>query len=141
MNKSVADSVSQTAQVILPIIRNVIARQTAQSIIGVQPMTGPAGSIFSLKPTHYPVTVKLTKEHYRYFLRVYNRRQYHRVDYIDSLQYPSVKITRQDDVEYNAMKARVWAIKNLKSGSYISSGGTFWFAREKDYTLFLMRWS
>jgi hypothetical protein len=39
------------------------------------------------------------------------------------------------------LKARVWAIKNLKPGSYINRGGVFWFAREKDYTLFMMRWS
>jgi hypothetical protein len=74
-------------------------------------------------------------------LRVYNRRQYHTVDYIDSLGYPVVKLTRRDDGVFDAMNARVWAIQNLKSGSYISSGAKFWFAREKDHTLFLLRWT
>jgi hypothetical protein len=140
-NKNTASAITQTAQVLLPIIRRVMATQLANDIIGVQPMTGPAGGIFSLKPTYYPITVKLTKDHYRYFLRVYNRRQYHTVDYIDSLGYPVVKLTRRDDGVFDAMNARVWAIQNLKSGSYISSGAKFWFAREKDHTLFLLRWT
>jgi hypothetical protein len=120
----------QTVKVLLPLIRNVMPSIIANDIIGVSPMTAP-----------YPTTVKLTKEHYRYFLRAYNRRQYHTVDYINSLGYPSVKLTRRDDSEYNALKARVWAIENLKPGSYINSSGVFWFARDKDYTLFLMRWA
>lgn len=115
---------------LLPMIRNVMPSIIANDIIGVQPMTNP-----------YPVTVKLTKDHYRYFLRVYNRRRFHTVDYIDSLGYPSVKLTRRDDSDYDALKARVWSINNLKQGSYIHRGSTFWFAREKDYTLFLMRWT
>ena len=131
----------QAVKVLLPLIRNVMPSIIANDIIGAQPMSAPAGDIFNLKPKYYPVTVRLTKDHYRYFLRAYNRRQYHTVEYIDSLGYPSVKLTRRDDNEYNALKARVWAIENLKQGSYINSGGVFWFARDKDYTLFLMRWS
>ena len=131
----------QTVKVLLLLIRNVMSSVIANDIIGAQPMSAPAGSVFNLKPKYYPVTVSLTKDHYRYFLRAYNRRKYHTVDYINRLGYPSVKLTRPSDQEYNALKARVWAIKNLKPGSYINSGDVFWFAREKDYTLFIMRWS
>lgn len=35
-------------RVILPIIKKVMPNIIAQSILGVQPMTGPAGSIFTL---------------------------------------------------------------------------------------------
>jgi len=138
-NKNTASLSTQTAQVLLPLIRNVMPNIIANDIIGVQNMSASAGNIFSLRPT-YKITVRLTKDHYRHFLRVYNRRQYHTVDYIDSLGYSSVKMSRRDDAEYNALKAKVWAITNLKPGTYINSGGTFWFAREKDYTLFMMRW-
>lgn len=113
----------------------------ANDIIGAQPMTPAAsGDVFNLK-NPYTVTVKLTKDHYRYFLRAYNRRRYHTIDYIDRLGYPSVKLTRRDDVDYMPLQARIWATKNLKLGSYINSRDTFWFAREKDYTLFLMKWA
>lgn len=126
----------QTAKVLLPLIKNAAPSIIANEIIGTQPVFSVADDGFSLK------NVRLTKEHYRYFLRVYNRRKFHTVDYIDSLGYPSVKLTRRDDSEYNALKARVWAIDNLKSGSYINSvgKGKFWFAREQDYTLFLLKW-
>jgi len=36
-------------KVILPVIRNVMANVIAADIIGVQPMTGPAGQIFTLR--------------------------------------------------------------------------------------------
>jgi hypothetical protein len=130
---------TETVKVLLPMIRNVMPGIIANDIIGVQKMSAPSGEIFTVGK--YQVKVRLTKEHYRHFLRVYNRRQYHTVNYINSLGYPSVKLSRRDDVEYNALKAKVWAITNLKLGTYINSGGTFWFAREKDYTLFLLRWS
>lgn len=123
-----------STDVFLEVLRETIPSLIANDIIGMSSMNEIDKGTFDL-------TVKLTKEHYKYFLRVYNRRQYHKVSYIDSLGYPSVKLLRRPDDSYDGLNARIWAIKNLSRGSYINSGSRFWFAREKDYTLFLMRWT
>lgn len=114
----------------------------ANYLIGVQPMTAAAGQVFSLSSRYgYQSKVRLNKAHYRHFLRINNRRQYHTTEYLDTLNYPSVKLTRRNDSPNNAMDARIWAVEHLKEGTYINSGGQFWFANERDYTLFSLKWS
>lgn len=136
-------SISSTVEnffdpVLLPMIRRVMPNIIAQSIIGVQPMTGPAGSIFSMRPYGWPGRVLFTKDHYRHFLRVYNRRKYHHPDYITGLGYSKMRLSRRDHLANNA---EVWCRDNLKTGSYVYDRGDFWFAYERDYTLFVLKWS
>ena len=41
---------NQLNPVLLPVIRRVMPNIIAHQIVGVQPMTGPVGSIFSMRP-------------------------------------------------------------------------------------------
>jgi hypothetical protein len=128
--------------VILPMIGRLIATQMANDIIGVQPMTAPAGQIFTMRGNYnWAGRVVLYKAHFNHFLRVYNRRKHHHPEYITSLGYSHAKLTRRNDLEINANNAEEWCRKTLKPGSWIYSSGDFWFAYEKDYTLFTLRWS
>ena len=125
--------------VILPIIRRVMPDYIAQSIIGVQPMTGPVGRIFDAHDTwKFSLRVTMTKVHYRHFLRVYNRRKSHLPDYITGLGYQIVRISAAKD---RHLEAEQWCRDTLKPGSYVRRLGNFWFAYDRDATLFMMRWS
>jgi len=122
--------------VLLPIIRRVLPTLIAHEIIGVQPMVGPAAGIFGLK-NGWRGRVKLTKDHYRYFLRVYNRRVYHHPEYLTSLGYLHVKVSRRDDLYSQALD---WCYDNLKNGSWVCSHTDFWFANNEDALAFKMCW-
>jgi hypothetical protein len=119
--------------VILPIIRRVWPNILANELIGVQPMTGPVGEIFGRRPNG---RVLMNKVHYRHFVRVYNRRKYHRPEYITSLGYTHVRVRISD-----AIAVQRWCREILRAGSYVRSHNDFWFAYERDATLFTLRWS
>jgi hypothetical protein len=145
-NKSTASSISADAvKVLLPMIRNVMPKILAHDLIGVQQMTGPAGQIFTMRTRYgfngWEGRVALTKDHFRHFLRIYNRRKHHHPEYITSLGYSHTKLSRRNDIEVNANNAEAWCRKTLKPGSWIYSSGDFWFAYDRDYTLFVLRWS
>ena len=120
--------------VILPLIRRVMPNIIAHDLIGVQSMTGPVGQIFSSKWTldH----VKMQKENFGHFVRVYNRKKYHKIGDIADLGYTMLKV---DTI--NAVKAKYWCKENLKPGAFICVNTRFCFAYDRDATLFAMRWS
>jgi hypothetical protein len=124
---------TESVKVLLPIIRNVMTNIIANDIIGVQPMSATAGSIFS--SSNWAGRVRMHKEHYNHFLRVYNRRKTHHPDYLTGLDYKKVRIGFS-----NAIAADQWCRKTFKTGTYVRSSADFWFAYERDYTLFLLRW-
>lgn len=129
-------------KILLPVIRDIDPEIIASQLIGVQPMSGPAAQIFSMK-TRYEFTgwrgrVLLNKNHYGHFLKIYNRRKYHHPEYITNLGYPHMKLSRRNDLANNAEE---WCSKKLKPGSYIYSSGDFWFAHDRDFMLFALRWS
>jgi hypothetical protein len=139
-NQSQAAAITATAQwVILPLIRRVMPSIIAQDIIGVQPMTGAFNSIHSqgwVLRNGYPGRITLTKNHYRHFLRVYNRRNRHHPEYITQLGYSHFKIDYT-----NRQDAAVWCKQTFKPGSFIISFNDFWFAYERDAMLFSLRWN
>lgn len=121
--------------VILPIIRRVMPSIIANDILGVQPMSGPVGNIFSMRGTWHG-TLVMQKHHFHHFLRVYNRRKNHSGSYLDSLGYQRIALG------YSKVGgARQWCKDTLKHGSYLISINEFWFAYDRDATLFMMRWS
>ena len=124
--------------VLLPIIRRVMPSIIANSIIGVSPMTGPAGSIFDMYKTwKFPPRVVMTKVHYRHFLRVYNRRIHHLPAYITGLGYQTIQLRAVRD---RHIEAEEWCRENLKPGSYVRRHSNFWFAYDADAVLFKMHW-
>jgi hypothetical protein len=125
-------------KILLPRIRNLDPNVIASQLIGVQNMSGPVGNIFTLTPTYNYSKVKLSKVHYRHFLRIYNRRTFHDVSYITTCGYPTIKVSRRHD---KASIAAAWCEKHLKSGSFIYHSGQFWFAYDRDFTIFLIKWA
>jgi hypothetical protein len=105
----------------------------AHDIIGVQPMTGPVGSIFN--STWTLDSVVLTKDHFKHFLRVYNRKKYHKLRDITALGYATIDISA-----FNTFSARQWCRETLKPGSFVCSNARFCFAYEQDYVMFMLRW-
>ena len=125
-------------KVLLPIIRRVMPTIIANDLIGVSPMSGPAGNIFTLQERYrngWAGRLKLNKDHYRYFLRIYNRRIHHHPEYITSLGYPHVRVSRRDSLNIVALD---WCLDNLKPGTWIYNNSDFWFADQNDYVLFRM---
>ena len=125
-----------TVSVLLPIIRRVMPSIIANDIIGVAPMTGPVGDIFGRWSGWYG-RVKLTKDHFRHFLRVYNRRTHHHPDYLHSLGYPHVKVSRRMFLYTDAVD---WCDHTLARGSWVNSFNNFWFANHADYVMFKLTW-
>ena len=125
-----------TVSVLLPFIRRVMPNIIANDILGVSPMTVPTAGLFGLKNGWYG-RVKFTKNHFRHFLRVYNRRTHHHPDYLHSLGYPHHKVSRRI---FNYMDARYWCEDTLAPGSWLNSFNDFWFANHDDYVMFKLVW-
>lgn len=125
-------------------LRKIIPNQIAQDIVGVQPMTRSGGrSIFQnsrLFRTRYdPILVPMTKENYKHFLRANNRKKRVGEDYLTDLGY-SYHFSRKP--LHDIFPQIEWCGKNLKKGAYVNFiFQHFWFAYERDYTLFTLRWS
>lgn len=122
--------------VLLPLIRSVMPNIIANQLIDVQPMTGPVGSIFSNRArynqTRYDL-VRMTKQHFRHFLRVYNRREMHTPEYLTSIGYTSVTVGYR-----KVITSRQWCKDTLPEGSYVIITNRFWFANDRDSTLFTL---
>lgn len=109
----------------------------AQDLIGVQPMTGPAVDIFTMRGNYnWAGRVVLYKEHFNHFLRVYNRRKHHHPDYLTNLGYTKIRLAYSKTID-----AARWCRETFKRGTYVRSSSDFWFAYERDAMLFTLRWS
>lgn len=125
-NQSTTTTLTKTAQsVLLPIIRRVMPTIIANDILGVQNM---------IDLDFAPWIMKMEKVHYQHFVRLNNRRKTQRISNLDAAGYTCVKLDRG----WN--DPREWCNKNLKPGSYINLHTRFWFAYERDATLFMLRW-
>lgn len=114
-------------------IGRLIAEHIANEIVGVQPIPKTAGKIF-VSPT-WVDRVFMTKAHYAHFLKVYNRRKYHRIDYITDIGYRCHRVRMKDTVAVNR-----WCRNTFKTGTYVRSNSYILFAYERDYMLFLLTW-
>lgn len=131
------NNIQQLNKVILPIIRRVMPNAIAQSIIGVQPMTGPTGMIYTMRARYgkYLNKIRLDKQHYRKFLRLYDRRQftYHQ-DILDA-GYSFCEVAYDPDIV-------PWCNEQFGKCGYIYDVVyiRFYFENINDQTLFKMRW-
>ena len=109
--------------VLLPLIRRVMPNIIANDLIGAT-------------YGDWHGSLVMHKHHFQHFLRVYNRRKSHSGLYLSGLGYQKV------NVEFSkVLYARNWCKDTLKHGSYLISINDFWFAYDRDATLFMMRWS
>jgi hypothetical protein len=123
--------------VLLPIILRalptLLAREVLYGGVGIDKNLDIEDKMNKLRGI--PGRVLMSKVHYGHFTKVYNRRKRHHPEYLDNLGYWRLRICAS-----NAIKARRWCRSNLKEGSYINSVVDFWFANERDYIFFAMKW-
>jgi hypothetical protein len=118
-------------QVLIPIIRNVMPSMIAQSIIGEQALEDVFEEFITIEGVW-----SLQKEHFQHFLRVNNRKKYHKIGDIAALGYPMAKANI-----LHVSKAKQWCRDNLKPGSYVTAVNRFCFANKNDWLIFTMKWS
>lgn len=122
--------------VILPIMRRVMPNVIANSIIGVQPMSGPIGMIYSMRARYVYVKnkIQLSKQHYRKFLRLYDRRQFTYHDDILKAGYFWCNVNDETDIVE-------WCNSMFGQYGYIhdSVNLRFYFENINDQTAFKMR--
>lgn len=124
---------AKTAKVLLPLIRRYMPNIIANDIIGVQPTSSEdyIGSII-----YENGSVLMQKIHYQHFVRLPNRKKFHRFsEIVEKYKYTSVKISA---LKYK--DAKLWCEQNLKPGSYIQLNTHFVFAYESDAVWFGMVW-
>lgn len=80
-----------------------------------------------------------SKQHYRHFLRLNNRKKSHKPVDVTRAGYRSISVKwRWEDKNYSEYIE--WLQKNCKQGSYLQHNGQFWFAHEHDYVMFKLIW-
>lgn len=132
-------NIQALSKVILPVIRRVMPTLIANDIIGVQPMTGPGSMIYSLRnkikklPRYYPIT--LQPEHYRYFVRLYNRRMTQSAESIDAARY---KFATHSGDTFNEIN---WCEKTFAKGSFIVFHNIIWFANDSDWAFYKVKFA
>jgi hypothetical protein len=108
--------------IIMPIIRQVTPTLLANSILGVQPMTGPVGEIFTMKANYAPLKYKFSRAKWYYADHRYE--------------------------DYDAIIA--WCTEQFGPRPKRPDAWTRWvdehidrikFRDEKDYAWFVLRWS
>lgn len=126
--------------VILPLIRRVMPTVIANQIIGVQPMTGHVGSIFSTNGIrlYRPPRIKMTNMHYKVFLRLNNRKKSQTADDLLKAKYPYMPF--HFTVLDNATDCIEWCDQQFTKYGYILDKGVLWFENDNDVTLFKLRW-
>jgi hypothetical protein len=121
----IAASVTATAQkILMPMIRNLYPQVLAQSILGVQPMTGSVGEVFTVKKAR---------------LRYESKYKFSRAKWYDADHH-------YDDYE----EVMAWCTEHFGPRPRRPDAWTRWydihidrirFRDEKDYAWFVLRWS
>ena len=120
-------------KILMPVIRDVMPNILASQIAGVQPMTGPTGQIFGHSRSCMPERIRFTKDNYRHFLRLNDRKT--------SQTHSDIK---QAGYRYQTRTLKYeeigWVEETL-GDRVITFYDTIYFAYETDLTLYLLRWS
>lgn len=121
--------------VLIGIVRKYMANVIAHDIAGVQPMTGPSADVFKMR-ARYSGSGRLSNNHYRYFLRLYNRRKYHDFDSFNKAGYPFIVTT----APYISNEWLKWMRENIGQYRYFRFGDTIFFEDQKLIVLYQLRW-
>lgn len=144
---------AQYDNVLLGIVRRAMPNIIAQDILGVQPMTGPTGSIFSMRAKYglqskFPKEIKVNRnryaypmgiEYHKYFTRINNRRKTQTVDEMRKAGYVEVIVDVKISDVYEEWEK--WMNDNLKYRFFYAGQLTCFFASESDRILYLLRWA
>lgn len=116
--------------VLISNIRKVLPQLIANEIVGVQPMGEVYDAFSSWSQTAY-----MQKVHYQHFLKLYNRKKYHRLSDLENAGYPVFKVDVLDSVV-----AKEWCQQNLREGTWVRCMSRFAFAYESDAARFSLVW-
>ena len=141
-------NLANLSKVILPIVRRVMPSIIATDIIGVQPMTGPTGQIFTLRNRYGKgkyrgkrddrLKIPLQPGHFKVFLRLYNRRKFTLHEDILAANYPWVYINSYQA----AQEAQDWCKERFGKCGYIFDMrfSRFYFENREDCAMFTLSW-
>lgn len=127
-------SMSAFDPILIPMIRRLMPNIIANSIIGVQPMTGPTANIFNLRFAREH-RVLVSKEHYKIFLRVNDRPKTQPLRAFRSAGYPTVDLNIIDTIP-----AMQWCREQFGEHGFLRFNTMFVFKDEDDAMAFRMRW-
>jgi len=129
-------STPQYDPVLMPLIRRVWPQIIANDIIGVQPMTSwIKTSIFSPKAKfkYDNEKVRMKREKYNTFVRVYNRKKHVTREDFYRANYPWVDADLKQD--WGAMHE--WCKNSFGKNNYVWFGERFFFVNEDQKALFI----
>lgn len=144
----ISDQYKNANSVLLPLIRNVMPNVIAHDIAGVQPMTGPTGSLFKMRKRYQRIFDSITpkrhgyrmsKEQLRNFLRVNNRRKTHTIEEMRAYGYPSIEITNL--LWKQAIDWENWLDENMPNQYFYAGETDLFFSEEQYKIMYLLRWS
>lgn len=133
------------SSVLLPIIRRVMPNFIAAQIIGVQPMSGPAGSIFGLSSLGKR-EIPFTKGMYRKFLRLNDRKKTQTLDNLIKAKYFIVYMKyAHEDTLINKHEIKSWCDQQYGPQGYailesVWGPATVILENSEDQTMFLLNW-
>ena len=123
-NPNLAASVTTTGhQTLMSVIRQLTPTLLAQSIVGVQPMTGSVGEVFTMRANYgYQPKYK------------FSRAKWYEAEY-DWVHYGEVNDWCKQHFGPHDINPNAWSRWNHKYE------GKILFRDEKDYVFFVLRWS
>jgi hypothetical protein len=128
MATNIAASVTATAQqILIPMIRQVYPSLIAQQILGVQPMTGPTGEIFTMRTMYDLDSIKFRKKY------KFSRAKWYMMDF-DIKYYIEVKEWCAEQFGKHDRCPDAW------SRWWHRYESTIYFRDEDDAIMFKLRW-
>lgn len=128
--------------VLIPLLRRVMPSIIANDLIGVQPMIGPVGSIFTLSNWYKNVRrIPLTVYHYKVFLRLNNRKKTQTFKDFEQTKYPHFELKRYPMQLFDTTEPILdWCVAQFGEFGFVKCGPDIWFKDEYDFLMFKMRW-
>ena len=131
-------------KILLPKLRAVLPHIIANQIIGVQPMTGPVGQIFSMRYRYghssleWGARILMSKELYNKFLRLNNRKIYQKTESIKQAGYPFVRYVGKTFEDH--MECIDWCNDIFGKNGYMTFNNEWFFENKEDHALFILTW-
>ena len=139
--------VDQPESVLFSIIRRAWPQLIANSIIGVQPITGPAASIFnfrtrySYKPGITNVRLRMIDPiYFKHFLRLNSRKKSFTPEHIKSVGYPVIEL----NISQYKLRGEIhnWCEATFPYGSWMTDGYDYIvFSRPEYEVQFKLTWA
>lgn len=124
--------------ILISLVRKVMPNIIASQIVGVSPMTAPVDDIFKLRTIfEQDARVRMTKAHYKTFLRVNDRPKTQTLLAFRAAVYPAVDLPNVSDT----MEAIRWCREQFGEHGYQRIHLKFIFKDDADATVFRLRWS